>query len=264
MFVLARLYTPSYNEVKLNGSLVLRMDGNADFLPTEAGPAAPPRLTARPAGGLADRAHASIRAAIQDGTLEPGRRIPELDLCAWLGMSRTPVREALRRLQSEGMIEHVPRGLAVARHDQAAVTELYDIRESLEGTAAALAARRAQESEVRLLEASVASQRALPDDPLLHARYNKQFHEHVYRAAHNRFLLKSLQGLHDAVALLGRTTFAVPGRMSEAVVEHAAIVAAIARQDEAAAETLARQHVRRGFELRMAMLPGSPAIGEHG
>ena len=70
----------------------------------------------------------------------------------------------------------------------------------------------------------------------LHARENTLFHEQIYRAAHNRFLIKSLQDLHDSVVLLGRTTFAAPGRIAEALGEHQAIVTAIARRDEAAAE----------------------------
>ncbi len=170
-------------------------------------------------------------------------------------MSRTPVREALRRLQSEGMVEHAPGGgLAVARHDLRAVTELYDLRESLEGTAAALAARGADPTEVRMLQATLETHRTLPDDPKLHARENILFHEQIYRAAHNRFLLKSLQSLHDSVALLGRTTFGAAGRIVEALQEHRAIVDAIARRDATEAEALARRHVRRGYELRIGIL----------
>ncbi len=187
--------------------------------------------------------------------MEPGQRMPELELCAWLKVSRTPVRDALRRLQSDGMLVHAPgRGLSVAQHDLRAVSELYDVRERLEGAAAALAARGADATEIHILQAMLESHRHLPDDPRAHARENTVFHEHIYRAAHNRFLLKSLQGLHDSVALLGRTTFAAPGRIAEALAEHAAIVAAIASRDDARAEALARRHVRRGYELRLASI----------
>lgn len=207
------------------------------------------------AGGLAEHAYAAIRDAIQEGTLGSGQRVPELDLCIRLKMSRTPVREALRRLRSEGMLEHRPGGgLAVARHDLRAVTELYDLRESLEGTAAALAARGADATEIRILQATLDAHRTLPDDPKVHARENILFHEQIYRAAHNRFLLKSLQSLHDSVALLGRTTFAAAGRIAEAMREHQAIVEAIARRDDVEAEVLARRHVRRGYELRIGIL----------
>jgi DNA-binding GntR family transcriptional regulator len=211
---------------------------------------------------LAELAYQALRAAVQDGVLEPGQRIPELELCALLKVSRTPVREALRRLQSDGMVVHAPGGgLAVAQHDLRAMAELYDVRESLEGTAAALAARHADRTELRVLEAILAAHRELPDDARVHARENKVLHEHIYRAAHNRFLLGSLQSLHDSLALLGRTTFAAPGRIQEAWAEHAAIVAAIARHDEAEAEALARQHVRRGYEIRLEQVTHEARFG---
>lgn len=216
----------------------------------------------RAAGGLAEQAYRTIREAIQEGRLSPGQRVPELDLCAWLKMSRTPVREALRRLQSDRMLVHAPGGgMSIAQHDLRAVAELYDVRESLEGTAAALAARNGDATEVHILEAMLDSHRRLPDDPKVHARENTLFHEHIYRAAQNRFLLKSLQDLHDAVALLGRTTFAAPGRIEEAWSEHEAIVAAIRGHDAAEAEALSRAHVRRGYQLRLAAIAETTQAG---
>jgi len=218
--------------------------------------------SSRAAGGLAEHAYRAIRTAIQEGRLEAGQRVLELELCARLKVSRTPIREALRRLQSDGMLVHAPGGgLSVAQHDLRAVAELYDLRERLEGTAAALSARFADETEIRMLQAIVDTERQLPDDPKVHARENIIFHEHIYRAAHNRFLLKSLQDLHDSVVLLGRTTFAAPGRIAEALGEHQAIVAAIARRDEAEAEALARRHVRRGYELRLNAMADAARAG---
>lgn len=218
--------------------------------------------SSRAAGGLAEHAYRAIRTAIQEGRLEAGQRVLELELCARLKVSRTPIREALRRLQSDGMLVHAPGGgLSVAQHDLRAIAELYDLRERLEGTAAALSARFADETEIRMLQAIVDTERQLPDDPKVHARENIIFHEHIYRAAHNRFLLKSLQDLHDSVVLLGRTTFAAPGRIAEALGEHQAIVAAIARRDEAEAEALARRHVRRGYELRLNAMADAARAG---
>jgi DNA-binding GntR family transcriptional regulator len=211
--------------------------------------------SSRAAGGLAEHAYQALRTAIQEGQLEPGQRVLELELCAWLKVSRTPIREAMRRLQSDGMLAHAPGGgLSVVQHDLRAVAELYDLRERLEGTAAALCARFADATEIHMMQAMLEQHRQLPDDPKVHARENTIFHQHLYRAAHNRFLLKSLQDLHDSVVLLGRTTFAAPGRIAEAQAEHQAIVAAIAGHDEAEAEELARRHVRRGYELRLGVM----------
>lgn len=216
----------------------------------------------RAAGGLAEHAYRAIRNAIQEGQIEAGQRVLELELCSWLKVSRTPIREAMRRLQSDGMLVHAPGGgLSVAQHDLRAVAELYDVRERLEGTAASLCARFADATEIHMLRAMLDSHRQLPNDPKVHARENILFHEQIYRAAHNRFLLKSLQDLHDSVVLLGRTTFTARGRIAEALAEHQAIVAAIARRDEAAAEDLARRHVRRGYELRLGAMAEAARVG---
>lgn len=209
---------------------------------------------------LAERAYQELRDAIQEGRLEPGQRMLETELCGWLKVSRTPVREALRRLQSESLLEYAHGGgLAVTSHDLRAVTELYEVRESLEATAAGLAARSVDTAELRLLQAMVDAQRRMPADPALHAHENTLFHAEIHRAAHNRFLLRSLQGLHDALVLLGRTTYIAPDRIATAVAEHAAIVDAVARRDESAAAEIARQHVRRGYELRVQLMTASLA-----
>jgi DNA-binding GntR family transcriptional regulator len=222
----------------------------------------PGAASARAAGGLAEQAYRALRNAIQEGQLEAGQRVLELELCSWLKVSRTPIREAMRRLQSDGMLVHAPGGgLSVAQHDLRAVAELYDVRERLEGAAAGMSARFADATEIHMLQAMVETHRQLPDDPKVHARENALFHEQIYRAAHNRFLLKSLQDLHDSVVLLGRTTFAAPGRIAEALGEHQAIVAAIARRDEVEAEQLARRHVRRGYELRLAAMAEAARAG---
>jgi DNA-binding GntR family transcriptional regulator len=242
-------------EVAISGS-----DTVEDNMLVSPGPA-----SSRSGGGLADHAYQALRTAIQEGQLEAGQRVLELELCAWLKVSRTPIREAMRRLQSDGMLVHAPGGgLSVVQHDLRAVAELYDLRERLEGTAAALCARFADATELHMMKAMLDSHRQLPNDPKVHARENTFFHQHLYRAAHNRFLLKSLQDLHDSIVLLGRTTFAAPGRIAEAQTEHQAIVAAIARHDEAEAEELARRHVRRGYELRLgAMAEAARAGSQH-
>lgn len=200
---------------------------------------------------LAEVAYGALREAIQDGTLQPGARIREAEISDWLEVSRTPVREALRRLQSDGMIEPNAGGLAVVSLDLRAVSELYDIREALEGTAAALAARQADATEVAMLQSLITGHRESTEDPRAEAHYNKRFHEQLYRAAHNRFLLKSLQALRDSMVLLGATTLAQPARVRLAWDEHDEIVAAIASRDPARAEAAARRHIRAGYEERV-------------
>jgi DNA-binding GntR family transcriptional regulator len=217
-----------------------------------AADARPVVLEVAEARSLAHRAYRQLREAIEEGTIGPGRRLLETQVSAWLKISRTPVREALRRLETEGLLEHGPGGgLMVATHDEAAVTELYAVRESLEGTAAAMAAGNADPTEIEVLRAHVRTQEALPPDTRVHARENNLFHERIYRAAHNRFLLKSVQALQDAMGLLGRSNFAVPGRIVASIAEHRLIAEAIAARNPEAAEQAARQHIRHGYDSRV-------------
>jgi DNA-binding GntR family transcriptional regulator len=205
-----------------------------------------------PQANLTDIVYEALHGAIQDGTYKPGQRIREIELGEWLQVSRTPVREALRRLQSEGIIESKAGGLAVTSFDLRAVAELYEVRQTLEGSAAALAARNADSTELALLQSLVDAQRQSPNDPHAQARINKSFHAQLYQAAHNRFLLKSLQGLHHSLVLLGPTTLMTPERIAAAIQEHAEVVAAIIARDPVRAEEVTRKHIRAGYEARVS------------
>lgn len=219
---------------------------------SRAAPSPPAELESLPSQNLAQLAYARLRGAIEDGTLAPGQRLMETQVSAWLRISRTPAREALRRLEAEGLLEYGPSGgLSVTLYDAVAVKELYAVRESLEGAAAAMAARNADPYEIEMLRAHVRAQASLPPDIRVHAGENKLFHESLYRAAHNRFLMKSVQALQDAMTLLGQKNFAVPNRMQSSIEEHRAIVEAIAARDPTQAEEAARRHIRHGYDSRV-------------
>ena len=214
--------------------------------------AVPADLVDSPARNLAQQAYARLRDAIETGAIEPGRRLMETQVSLWLQVSRTPVREAMRRLEAEGLLEAgAGGGLCVAAYDAIAVRELYSVREQLEGAAAAMAASNADPHEIETLQSQVRAQAALPPEMQVHAGENKLFHETVYRAAHNRFLLKSVQALQDAMILLGQRNFAVPGRIKSSIAEHHQIVKAIAARDPALAEEAARRHIRNGYASRL-------------
>jgi DNA-binding GntR family transcriptional regulator len=196
-----------------------------------------------------------LREAIRDGRLEPGARLTEVDLAEWLGASRTPVREALARLEAEGLVARDRRrGTIVAELDASMVAELYAMREVLEGAAAAFAARHASDAEIAGLRALVSGDRSRKRDPQALARSNRQFHEALYRAAHNRYLLKTLSALREAMALLGPTTLAMHGRSSIALDEHAALVSALERRDGPKAEGAARAHIRAAYRARLLVM----------
>jgi DNA-binding GntR family transcriptional regulator len=213
------------------------------------GPLGPP-LDRDQFGSAADYSYAVLRREIVEGRFAPGRRMREIELSEWLGVSRTPLRQALARLEVEGLLVMTARtGLVVASLDEEAMAELYDMREALEGAAAALAARHAGPRDVAALRALVETERRLSADPAVRAEHNLAFHQAIYAAAHNRFLVKSLHALHDAIALLGPTTFAVEGRPKQAEREHARIVDAIAARQPAEAEAAAREAARPKFVM---------------
>jgi len=218
-------------------------------------PARRPRPSGRDGGSLGASAYRRLQAAIRDGELAPGTRLREEEVAARLRMSRTPVREALRQLQSEGLLsQDAQRGMAVSRLDPQMMAELYLMRDVLEGTAARLAARHASEPEVAVLRDLVDVEAKLGPDPRVLARHNQRFHESLYLAAHNRYLLKTLSALRDAMALLGETTFAAQGRPASALAEHRAIVEAIRAGNPEAAEAAARAHIQGAQRTRIRML----------
>jgi DNA-binding GntR family transcriptional regulator len=237
-------------------------------MPTSAsrkGGVPPIRLAERPAHGSRNQSvYQAIRAAIERGELKPGQRIMELEIGAWLGMSRTPVREALRRLETEGMLELEPRvGLVVASLDRQAVMELYAMRELLEVTAAGLCAVNATRLEIVELEALVRREQSLQDDADALVRHNRLFHDAIHAGAHNRFLTKSLNAVNDSMWLLGASQMRLAHRARAALKEHAAIFTAIERHDRAAAESAARTHVQGAQRERMkALFPQSLAVQE--
>lgn len=203
---------------------------------------------------LGATAYDRLREAIRDGSLKSGARLREENVAKTLDMSRTPVREALRRLELEGLLTHEPyRGMVVSRLDTQMVTELYLMRDVLEGTAARLAAQHASKTDIAVFRDLLAAEAQLKGKPERLAEHNRRFHVAVYHAAHNRFLLKTLNALRDSLDLLGGTTFAVPGRAKSALKEHREIVAAIAAGDAEAAEAAARSHIQGAQRARMKL-----------
>ena len=204
-------------------------------------------------------AYDAIRARILNGEIRPGDRLREVELAGDLGLSRTPVREAIRRLEQEGIVEHAPhKGAVVRLLDQGSVTELYLIREVLEGTAARLAAQHASAAEIDALGEVLATQ---PDedrdtDAAEASRRNAIFHGAIGQAAHNRFLLSAMDGIVNGLLLLGPSTLGLSGRITAAREEHGAILAAIADRDAARAEEAARAHIRAAHRARLRMIYG--------
>ncbi len=205
---------------------------------------------------LGERAYLKLHSAIQAGTFQPGARVMEQDVAKWLQMSRTPVRDAMRRLENEGLLVHEPHlGIVIATLDHRAVVELYAMREVLEGTAARLAARHASEVDLIQLSELIAIETSLQDKLDDLPSHNKRFHRTIREAAHNRFLLKSLTTVRDSMGLLGKSQMTLPQRAAVALKEHVEIVQAIQKRDPDAAEEAGRNHVRSAQRERMKLFP---------
>lgn len=208
-------------------------------------------------GKTADMVARTLREAILDGVLEPSSWLREAELARELSVSRTPVREALRRLSVEGLVVLAARqGAMVAPITIEDILKVYVVRENLEGLAARLAARqRVPQDLERMHEVLERMRRASAAGyPAEVARLNLEFHQSVRRAAYNQYLDRFLTQVEQEVRRFGRTTFAVPGRAEQTLEEHSRILAAIESGDAETAGKLAAEHMRSARKLRIRML----------
>ena len=196
-------------------------------------------------------AYSLILEAIDIGIYKPGDRLVESDLADSFGVSRTPIREALQRLETQSLLTRDGRSLIVSSLDHSQMAELYIVRAELEGLAANLAAKHATSEEVKVLQDMVDSDRKIISDPSSLARSNRRFHKQIHLASHNRFLIKQLDLVHRSMALMATTSLAADGRGAVAVEEHQAIVTAIAAGDSEEASEKLRDHISIAFVTRL-------------
>ena len=196
-------------------------------------------------------AYVLILEAIDVGIYKPGSRLVESELAERFGVSRTPVREALQRLETQSLLTRDGRSLVVASLDHNQMAELYVVRTELEGLAARLAAQHASEEEIDVLQQMVGADRTWTHDASALSRSNKRFHKQLHLASHNRFLVQQLDLVHRSMALLATTSLAVEGRGPVALDEHQAIVTAISERNGAAAYQAVRQHLSQAFIIRL-------------
>jgi len=191
--------------------------------------------------------------AIDSHDYVPGDRLVESELAERFGVSRTPIREALQRLETQGLLTRDGRSLIVASLDHNQIAELYVVRSELEGLAARLAARHATPEEVDVLRVMLDEDRHHLDDPAMLSRANRRFHKQIHLASHNRFLVQQLDLVHRSMALLASTSIAVEGRPEDTLAEHAAIVVAIAAGDGDAAYEALKSHISKAYTTRLKL-----------
>lgn len=211
--------------------------------------------------GLTGQAYQRVREALVGGNFAPGQALFESHLAVKLGMSRTPVREALRLLAREGYIETNPaRGYLVPRLTLDDIREIFEIRESLESLASRSAAARATDAEIaELAELCDAYQAA--QDLEQWAELGTRFHNTILAASRNRRLAATLDALKDQILVARRSSLhGAEQRHHDALLEHRAMLDAIRARDLDRAEHSARVHVRRSFEA-ILRTPDALALG---
>ena len=206
-------------------------------------------------GSAADHrdAYDLVLDAIDHGLFRPGERLVEAELAVRFGVSRTPIREALQRLEAQSVLTRDGRSLVVSSLDHDQLGELYVVRAELEGLAARLAAQHAAVEEIRVLLDLVRRDRSLALDPARLARANKVFHRQIDLASHNRYLIQQLDMVHRTMVLLSTTSLAAAGRGERALDEHEAIARAIEARDGDAADAAIRHHISVAYETRIKL-----------
>ena len=205
----------------------------------------------------AEAVHMTLREAILHGVLRAGQPLGEIQLAEIFSRSRTPIREAILKLESERLATRVPRGgLVVGEITREEILEVYAVREMLDGLSARLAAQGILPQELdrlvwlndRIRVAAAAGERKAM------IQLNIEFHEAICQAGRNSLLQEFMRRIHEWVRRFEDTTMSVPGRGLAAVGEHEALIEAIRQRDPDKAERIAREHMSRARQIRISML----------
>ena len=213
-----------------------------------------------------DFAYTTLRRKILAGEFAPGQVLNQATLARTIGISTTPLREALRRLKSEGLVE-------LGAHKDAKVSDLtpeeardlLEVRRSLDPLAAALAAERRTDADlVAIREAAAGVEPLRPDFGVDDLTAHRRFHAAVYRASHNDLLITTLEGMWDKADRYRRVGLEVDRSRAErdaAAAEHARLVECVIAGDAEGAAAVMREHVATSLGARAARRMGAPASG---
>lgn len=213
---------------------------------------------------LRDVVFETLREAILKGVIKSGERLMENQLADEMGVSRTPVREAIRKLELEGFVVIMPRkGAYVSEMSYKDVHEVYEIRAALESLACGLAAERVTKSETEEMERYLVEERDYLDneDILLTVNTDIGLHALIYKSARNEKIMHLISKLKDQVYRLRSTSIMLPGRKKASLIEHQDIVEAISLRDVELAQRLGQEHVEHAEQAMLELL-GKNQVGE--
>ncbi|MEN0001740.1 MAG: GntR family transcriptional regulator [Pseudomonadota bacterium] len=209
-------------------------------------------MSKQPVQSSGELAYDTLMAALRKGIYAPGERLREEEVGERLGLSRTPVREALRRLEAHGIVEHRPRiGAVVRTLSHTEIVEFFEMRVVLERTAAQMAAQHGAQAEFDTLSALNEAIERERDDPVRGSMINQDFHRHLYLAGRNRFLLDAARALNNSLILIGPTTYTDPRRVAIVVDEHNAIINGLNARDPELAGQAAEAHLQNSLRYRL-------------
>jgi len=205
---------------------------------------------------------ANLRAAIAEQRFKPGDRLVERELCELTGASRTSVREALRQLETEGLVSTSTRGSVVASVSPEEARQLYEVRAALEGLAGQRFAELATPEQLNRLREAVSVIEATTSDPHALLRAKDDFYAVLLEGAGNPVIASMLGLLHARVSVLRGTSLAQPGRPVQTIQEMKDILAAVERGDADAARDACRTHVVNAARTAIGALDASTASGD--
>lgn len=195
-----------------------------------------------------------IKQAILDGTFEPGAALGESSLGAWCQVSRTPIREALGRLEQDGLVVRTDRGMTVRRRTPEEILDIYEARIYLEGAAARGAAeRRTRVDLLRIERQHALAMEADASDGDELARVNRDFHRTIWLASHNEAIVDLLDRLNLHLLRYPATTLTFDGRWPQALDQHGELVEAIVARDAPRAQRVAENHFTVARDIRLEL-----------
>lgn len=207
---------------------------------------------------LETRVYTQLEEKILSGEYASGKAITELKISSELGVSRTPVREALLKLERDGLVELIPnKGAVVIGVSSNDLIDIYKIRMRLEGLAASLAAERMSDDDIGKLSENVelTDFYVRKNDSERVRELDSAFHEMIYRASGSRMIYRILSDLHRNIKVYRKLSLTNAGRIEKSAGEHDAICRAIKERDASLADRLASEHVGKALENLMKMLP---------
>ncbi len=205
---------------------------------------------------LRDQIYEIIRGMILRREIGPGEKIVEENLAKKIGVSRTPLREVLFRLESEGIVQIIPRrGAFIREKSKEQIIEVLEIREVLEGLVTRLASNNIDNATLKEIKTKLASIKDIPDEEANLIKFtlaDEEFHAHLLNACHNDMLKNIIGTINMHLQFIRLRTVVLPGRAKRTISEHYDIVTAIENKDAKKAEKLMRKHIAsvRDFAIR--------------